>query len=354
MLLTTIYITSLVVGPPRTSPLQLAATSKRTPSLLNEMWEKLSWPQGGESVYYEMREEMVEAFAGIAGDADSAEITLDQFSTLLAQGGDDDLPPEKVRAMFESVDTNGDGLIEYVKYYKACLDEARSRKRGGGVGNFFSMAKGDAAEMVRKRTRPPQMMAIGSDGRAASKQVDAYYALAPWEKFPEINEKFGKRLDLRGFIQPFDRGGCVLASVIAAQDGAPLSKRRGKSPLAKLDNAPGGPWRVVGNIAAPDEASLSTAIATQRPLIEAWAIELVRDFDTDSKVLRKGIGASPIKLAWILPKSAFDFTWPDGAINEVPQSEKADEGVPCGFLGTQCRSVKGAKGGFRFEQIELR
>ena len=150
-----------------------------------------------------------------------------------------------------------------------------------------------------------------------------------------------------------DRSACVLASVIAAQEGGALRPRRGKSPLAKLDNAPGGPWRVVGNIAAPDEASLSLAVAKQRELIEVWAVELVRDFDTDAKVLRRGFGAPPIKLAWILPKSALDFTWPDGAINEVPASTPVDDSLPCGFLGTQCRSVKGAQGGFRFEQIEL-
>ena len=196
-------------------------------------------------------------------------------------------------------------------------------------------------------------MAIGGNAKAAAEQMDAYYSLAPWEKFPEINEKFGKRLDLRGFIQPFDRGGCVLASVIAAQDGGALRPRRGKSPIAKLDNAAGGPWRVVGNVAAVDEASLSAAVACQRPLIEAWACELIRDFDTDSKVLKRGFGAPPIRLAWILKANPWDFSWPDGFINEVPASTPVDASVPCGFLGTQCRSVKGAQGGFSFAQIEL-
>ena len=198
------------------------------------------------------------------------------------------------------------------------------------------------------------MMAIGCNGRAAEEQADAYYALAPWEKFPEINERLGKRLDLRGFIQPFDRGGCVLASVIVSQDGGRLKPRRGKSPIAKLDNAAGGPWRVVGNIAARDEESLSIAVARQRDLIEVWACELIRDFDTDSKVLSRGFGAPPIKLAWILPAKPWDFSWPSGFINEVPPSTPSDESVDCGFLGTQCRSVKGNQGGFRFESIELR
>ena len=205
-----------------------------------------------------------------------------------------------------------------------------------------------------ERTAP--MMRIGRNGAAAEQQAAAYYELAPWEKFPEVNEKYGKRLDLRGpasLLRGDDRSACILATVIAAQDGANLKRRRGKSPLAKLDNAQGGPWRVVGNIAAPDEASLFVAIANQRDLIEAWASEVVRDFASDQPMLRRGLGAPTIKLAWILPKSAWDFTWPSGAINEVPTSTRADESVRCGFLGTQCRSVKGAKGGFRFVPIEL-
>ena len=110
--------------------LQVVAMA-RSPSLLTDMWEKLSWPLGGEAVFYEMRDEMVEAFAGIAGDADSAEIDLAQFTALLSSLGDD-LPADKLQKMFESVDTNCDGRIEYVKFYKACLDEARSMKQERG------------------------------------------------------------------------------------------------------------------------------------------------------------------------------------------------------------------------------
>lgn len=202
---------------------------------------------------------------------------------------------------------------------------------------------------------PAPSMKVGTGANAAAKQSDAYYEMAPWEAFPEINEKFGKRLDLRGaasLLRGDDRNACILASVIVAQEGA-LRPRRGKSPIAKLDNAPGGPWRVVGNIAAPDEESLSMAVQMQRDLIEAWAVELIRDFDTDAKVLRRGFGAPPMKLAWILPKSGLDFTWPDGAINEVPTNTPVDSSMACGFLGTQCRSVKGEKGGFSFKQITL-
>jgi len=216
-------------------------------------------------------------------------------------------------------------------------------------------APGSTTSVLRNKLSA--IMRIRGDALSATRQAEAYYELAPWEKFPEINEKLGKRLDLRGaasLIRGDDRSACILAAVIAAQDGAKLRPRRGKSPIAKLDNAPGGPWRVVGNIAAPDEASLSIAIATQRELIETWAAEVIRDFATDDKVLRRGLGAPPIKLAWILPKSSLDFTWPSGAINEVPPSIPADESVRCGFLGTQCREVKGAKGGFRFVQVELK
>ena len=53
----------------------------------------------------------------------------------------DELPPEKVQAMFEAADDNGDGKIEFVKYFKAVMDEVSSRKKaesGGGGGGFLS------------------------------------------------------------------------------------------------------------------------------------------------------------------------------------------------------------------------
>ena len=42
--------------------------------------------------------------------------------------------------MFEAVDDNGDGKIEFVKYFKAIMDEVRSRKGagGGGGGGFLA------------------------------------------------------------------------------------------------------------------------------------------------------------------------------------------------------------------------
>lgn len=50
------------------------------------------------------------------------------------------LPAEKVQAMFEAVDDNGDGKIEFVKYFKAIMDEVSSRKAasGGGGGGFLA------------------------------------------------------------------------------------------------------------------------------------------------------------------------------------------------------------------------
>ena len=139
----------------RSLPPRALATPRRLPSLLTEMWEKLSWPLGGEAVFYEMRDEMVDAFAGVAGDADSAEIDLAQFTALLSQLGDD-LPAEKLRQMFESVDTNFDGRIEYVKFYKACLDEARSmkQKRGRAPSSYGTTTATSADWRARVAAQP--------------------------------------------------------------------------------------------------------------------------------------------------------------------------------------------------------
>jgi len=50
----------------------------------------------------------------------------------------DSLPEDKVKDMFDAVDSNGDGKIEFVKYYKACIDEvgARSAPPDGKNGGF--------------------------------------------------------------------------------------------------------------------------------------------------------------------------------------------------------------------------
>jgi hypothetical protein len=182
----------------------------------------------------------------------------------------------------------------------------------------------------------------------------AAFPRRPWEKNPQLIPN--QRLDLRPFVFAFtDKSGCALAAVVATQDGR-LKPRRGKSPIAKLDNAEGGPWRTVGVVAAEDEDSLSAAVEAQRGLIEAWACELIRDFKTDEKLLSRkaGRGAPPIRLAWVEKPKPWDFSWPSGFINEVPPKETpaAPDGT-CGFLGSQCRSVKGAKGGFSFVSVEL-
>ena len=88
----------------------------------------------------ELKEEMKTAYAGVAGNADLAEITLDQYTTLMADLGDA-LPADKLKAMFEAVDTNADGKIEYVKFYKSVVDEAMGvepESGGGGGGGFRS------------------------------------------------------------------------------------------------------------------------------------------------------------------------------------------------------------------------
>ena len=87
----------------------------------------------------ELKEEMKTAYAGVAGNADLAEITLDQYTTLMANLGDA-LPAGKLKAMFEAVDTNADGKIEYVKFYKSVVDEAMGvePESGGGGGGGFS------------------------------------------------------------------------------------------------------------------------------------------------------------------------------------------------------------------------
>ena len=198
---------------------------------------------------------------------------------------------------------------------------------------------------------PAVMMKVGTNAAAARAQERAYFELAPWEKKPELIKN--QRLDLRAFIQPFNRDRCVLATVVATQEGR-LKPRKGQSPIAKLDNADGGPWRTVGVIAAPDEESLSAAVELQRDLIEAWAVELIRDFKTDAKLLsRTRFGSPPIRLAWVTKAGPLQFDWPRGCINEVPINTRADKGLRCGFVGSQCRSVKGDKGGFRFEPVTL-
>tara|TARA_B110001452_G_C15094607_1_gene381764 strand:- start:184 stop:705 length:522 start_codon:yes stop_codon:yes gene_type:complete len=72
---------------------------------------------------------------------EKASIDLAAFRTLLVSLNED-LPDEKTKAMFDGVDNDSDGMVEFVQCYKAINDEARARKFGEG-GNFFSRLFGN-------------------------------------------------------------------------------------------------------------------------------------------------------------------------------------------------------------------
>jgi len=152
----------LVVGPsvrvgPLTPPPRMCSDdlspqpAAREPSLLTEISTVLDNNMCGGMFLDEIRSEMVDAFVSVSGEPaptvvgygdkpmPTAEIGLEQFSALLLATGDE-LPPEKVQAMFEAVDDNGDGKIEFVKYFKAVMDEVSSRKKAesGGGGGFLA------------------------------------------------------------------------------------------------------------------------------------------------------------------------------------------------------------------------
>ena len=188
---------------------------------------------------------------------------------------------------------------------------------------------------------PTMMATIKADRQSAEQQMDAYWAMAPWEKNPQIMERFGRptTLDLRWTVKPFDRGGVVLAAVMATQDG--ISEPTKASPE--------GQWRRIGSVAAATEEEIPLAIAKQRALIEEWTYQCTREYLTDERTFRKGMGAPPIRIAWALPPKPFQMNWPTGCLNEVPKKSAAiPADLRAGFMGTQCRSVKGKKGGFRF------
>lgn len=184
-------------------------------------------------------------------------------------------------------------------------------------------------------------MAISGDRESAEKQYAEYFAIAPWEKNPQVMERFGRptTLDLRWTIKPFDRGGVKIVAVLATQDG-----------LEPLTGVKAGEWRRVGSVCVEgdDFSTVPLAVARQRALIEAWADESSRDYRTDAKVFKTGAGAPPIRIAWAIPPQAFQLSWPIGALNEVPPDVPVDDTIRCGFCGAQCRSVKQEKGGFRF------
>ena len=92
----------------------------RESSLLDEMEERMKEPMGGMTVAGEFRAEMVAAYAALTGEdlppegalgdkpMPKKEIDLAQFGALFASLGDD-LPADKLKSMFDAVDSNGDG-----------------------------------------------------------------------------------------------------------------------------------------------------------------------------------------------------------------------------------------------------
>ena len=206
---------------------------------------------------------------------------------------------------------------------------------------------------VRPVTQPriPPVMAIGSDRAAAEAQLAEYFAMAPWEKNIELIPN--QRLDLRMFVQPFDRGGAIIAAVFVNQKGLPIIDGGGG---AGFGVKRGRLWRCVGTITARTEEDLSTAVANQRELIIAWAEQLVYEFKSGRKLLQTGPGSPPIEVAWSLKPNGFKkMINPSyqGELQIVPPETPKDDSVQCGFMGTNNRSVKGKKGGFRFVKVEL-
>jgi len=165
----------------------------------------------------------------------------------------------------------------------------------------------------------------------ADAQREAYFSLLPWEKKPTFD--LGGRpttLDLRAFIQPFNRGSAVRAAVFARQTGAAAQ------------------WRIVGDVGALDEAAITTAVANQRDIINAWARAFYTDFETDERLLRLD---APIQLGWAIQSKAKgkQAEW----MHEVPLDTPMDETVRCGFRGSPSRPVKGGGVTPRLVKIEL-
>lgn len=138
-----VLVAGLVVGPcalrpPQPRHLVMCSAEQttpeanvRSPSLLTEVSKMMREAGGAMRAQTTFKEEMQEAFGALAGDANSAEIDLDQFQMLFAQMGDA-LPAGEAAEMFAQVDTNGDGKIEYVKYYQALMNKVREVNKAKG------------------------------------------------------------------------------------------------------------------------------------------------------------------------------------------------------------------------------
>ena len=204
------------------------------------------------------------------------------------------------------------------------------------------------------------MAAIGANKAAEEAQKAEYFAMLPWEVPTRIELPFGMKssLDLRAFVQPFNRSDAVMSGVWVCQEGVSREK---VYPQPRKNGKDG--WRSIGLVSALDEASLPLAVARQRDLIIAWANEYVRAYKTDEKVFNFAPDAPPIRIAygdrpsptswnWIT-----DITW-EGDLTEVPLDTPIDESVRCGFFGSASRSQMGRtkdgrQAGFRFVAIEL-
>ena len=143
----------LVVGPPARlglAPIARVRMCDAAAPAPSSLLEKLTDDRMASMQYWD---EMAEAYAGAAGvpyvapdnmgekkEWETTEIDLEQFTALLASKGDSDLPEDKVKEMFTSVDTNGDGKIEFVKYFQALTQEAKAR-RPNPFGGFFGGKK---------------------------------------------------------------------------------------------------------------------------------------------------------------------------------------------------------------------
>ena len=110
-------------------------------SMLTQMVEKLKEPMGGMAVY-EFKPTLEAAFGEVDGDGDG-DITRPELGELLLKF-DDEIPEEEADGLFNAVDTDADGKISYVQYYKLMVDKAAERRdaalgksSGGGGGGFF-------------------------------------------------------------------------------------------------------------------------------------------------------------------------------------------------------------------------
>eukprot|EP00322_Chrysochromulina_rotalis_P015428 CAMPEP_0115867586 /NCGR_PEP_ID=MMETSP0287-20121206/20842_1 /TAXON_ID=412157 /ORGANISM="Chrysochromulina rotalis, Strain UIO044" /LENGTH=223 /DNA_ID=CAMNT_0003322191 /DNA_START=11 /DNA_END=682 /DNA_ORIENTATION=+ len=185
-----------------------------------------------------------------------------------------------------------------------------------------------------QRSNSPVMAELDDLISTADAQREAYYKLLPWEKKPKFD--LGGRpttLDLRAFIQPFNRGSAVKAAVFARQEGG-----------AALQ------WRIVGDVGAINEAALTAAVAKQREIITTWAHAFYTDFETDEKLLR--LDAAPeVELGWAIQSKAKGK--PSEFMNLVPLDTPIEETVRCGFLGAPSRPIRGPGVTPRLVKVEL-